>query len=430
MWELACAALVLPLAAAASERRTPVVAAVERVKHAVVNVATEELVQRRVRPRASDPFEEFYRNFFEPPRVVRKYQVASLGSGAIIDPRGYAVTNFHVIARGARIKVGLADGRELVARVVGADPDSDLAVLAIQSDAPLPAAPLGASADLMIGETTIAIGNPFGFSHTVTTGVVSALRRSIRAEDRSFFDFIQTDAAINPGNSGGPLCSLDGEVIGINTAIYGEGRGIGFAIPVDRVKHIAGELIVHGEVREGWIGLCAADLPGGRGVVVSDVDPGSPAHRAGVATGEAVASIGGVLLRDADEFRWRMREVAPGGSVRLDLVRRGVARSVEVLAAEFPLAAADELLWRRVGLEIVESSAGRGDSVLVVRGVRRGSPAARTGLLPGDVLRALNAAEVSTLATLRQAVRRVRRCAPASFTIQRGYVVEEVPLAL
>ncbi len=185
----------------------------------------------------------------------------SLGSGVIIDgEKGLILTNAHVIQKAGTIKVVLQDEREFEARIVGADPDSDLAVLKIDSKDRLPAIKMGNSDDLMIGETVIAIGNPFGFSHTVTTGVISAINRSIRAQDRVYHDFIQIDASINPGNSGGPLLNINGDLIGINTAIYAKAQGIGFAIPIGKARKIISDLIQYGEVIHAWIGITVQNM--------------------------------------------------------------------------------------------------------------------------------------------------------------------------
>src|SRR5579871_5785231 len=260
-----------------SPRRTPVVAAVEKVAPAVVAVATEERPQR-------SPFGGFFGvdpdELYERPRGGG----TSLGSGVIVDPRGFVITNQHVVAGAARIHVQLADGRELPAQLIGADAAFDLAVLKIAARQSLPAVQLGTARDLMPGETVIAIGNPFGLAHTVTTGVVSALHRSVKTPDRVYEDFIQTDAAINPGNSGGPLLNLDGELIGINTAVHRGGPGIGFAIPIDRARTIVDDLLKFGRVRYGWLGVEARE---GRGtVVVAAVEEGSPARAAGVRAGD------------------------------------------------------------------------------------------------------------------------------------------------
>src|SRR5436190_364291 len=259
---LMIAALALPAVAAARgaesdpARRSLVVEAVEKASPAVVNVSTEQIVEQRRSPFPfpQDPFfEEFFRDFADP--RPRRFKTTSLGSGVIVAADGTIMTNVHVIERASRIHVTLADQRELDATLVGADADADIAIVRVKAGGDLPHIPFGSSAELMIGESVIAIGNPFGLSHTVTTGVVSAVGRSLRDEDRTYTDFIQTDASINPGNSGGPLLDIKGELIGINTAIYGKAQGIGFAIPVDRAQRVMKDLVSYGEVRHAWVGL-------------------------------------------------------------------------------------------------------------------------------------------------------------------------------
>ncbi|MBA3019410.1 MAG: trypsin-like peptidase domain-containing protein [Proteobacteria bacterium] len=224
------------------KRENAVVMAVRKVSPAVVNISSEFEVRKRSNPFSGlgvDPFfDSFFKDFFDP-GLERQQKRTSLGSGVIIDgKRGFILTNSHVITKTGTITVTLKDEREFTANIVGADPDSDLAVLQITSKTPLPAIEMGSSEDIMIGETVIAIGNPFGFSNTVTTGVISAINRGISAEDRVFHDFIQIDASINPGNSGGPLLNINGELIGINTAIYAKAQGIGFAIPINKAKKL------------------------------------------------------------------------------------------------------------------------------------------------------------------------------------------------
>ena len=424
-------------AGAPDPRRSLVVNAVDRVKNAVVNVSTQEYVRQRVPGPAGELFDSFFHDFYEAQQqggVERKLAVNSLGSGLIFDTQGDILTNYHVISRGARIQVGLADGRELEATVVGTDPDSDLAVLRVSAPN-LPAAPLGTSSDLMIGETAIAIGNPFGLSHTVTTGVVSALHRSVRAEGRSFYDFIQTDAAINPGNSGGPLLNINGDVVGINTAIYAEGHGIGFAIPIDRARVLAQEILSHGQVREAWLGLSFSDAtaPGSHGVVVTDVDPASPAAHAGVHPGDVVSSINGSSIQDAEELRYMLRGVPVGLSAQLTVDHAGTTSTMVLATAEFPTAAVEELLARRLGLEVSEVArhAGRSTSHgVVVRAIHEGSPAAHVGLMPGDMVRAVNSLEVDTLEDFRRAVMRARRGGSAVLLIQRGFTLEQIEFPL
>jgi Do/DeqQ family serine protease len=402
-------------------RRTKVVEAVERASPAVVNISTSQVVARTPFSHPSDPFfDEFFRDFFEG-RPQRSEQT-SLGSGAIVDARGTILTNAHVIQRGSRIRVTLVDGREFDATLVGADADSDLAVLHIKATG-LPTITLGTASDLMIGETVIAIGNPFGLSHTVTTGVVSAIGRSLRSEERTFSDFIQTDAAINPGNSGGPLLNIKGELIGINTAIYGKAEGIGFAIPVDRARRIMRDLVSYGAVREGWLGLAVQDLTPElarhfdvhAGVVVTAVEDDSPAARAGLSRGMVVTAADGKPLRSMADWDGLVASHAPGETVALTALDDGKQRELRLTVGTYPTGALDALVSGGLGIEVKERGGG-----LVVAGVKRGSPAARIGLQAGDRLLAVAGREVATLAELRQAVYPVRHASSVLLTIGRG----------
>ncbi len=415
-------------------RRTPVVQAVERVRGAVVNVSAEELVRVRVGGGAQSMAELLFGDMLETPRYRKGYAVTSLGSGVIVSPEGYVLTNNHVVERGTRLRVGLLDGREFTARVVGADPSSDLAVLKLQTSERLPFVPAGRSDDLLIGETVIAIGNPFGLSHTVTTGVVSAVHRNFKAGDRTLFDFVQTDASINPGNSGGPLLDIDGRLIGINTAILGErSAGIGFAIPIDRARRIADDLIAHGEVREGYLGVSVADLPareGDRvgttgGVAVTAVDASSPAERAGVRKGDRVEAVDGFPVGTAEEFRFRIRELGPGTSAKLELVRGGKAVQLQVAAVELAGARVEQLVKSRLGVTLSEEKV-RGGTLVVIRSVDRGSPAARVGLQAGDLVREVNSTEVDGLAEFRRVAGKARRSGRLVLLIQRGYAAERI----
>ncbi len=423
----------------AASRRTPVVIAVDRVRGAVVNVAAEELVRIRVpqrrTPQSLSDF--FFGDLLEHPRYRKGYQVTSLGSGVIVSPDGYVLTNNHVVERGARFRVGLLDGRELMAKVVGTDPSSDLAVLKLETKDRLPFAAMGRSDDLLIGETVIAIGNPFGLSHTVTTGVVSAVHRNFKAEDRTLFDFIQTDASINPGNSGGPLLDIDGRLIGVNTAILGErSAGIGFAIPIDRARRVAEDLIAHGEVREGYLGVAVRDLPSkgsdqdaSGGVQVSDVDPGSPAAGAGVQRGDRIEGVNGFVPRSAEEFRFRVRDLDIGGTARLDLGRGGKKIEASMKAVELAPSQAAQLVQRRVGLSVGDEKV-QGARVLVIRRVAGGSPAAEAGIQPGDLIREVNSTEVGTTADFERAAARARRGGQLVLLVQRGYAAERIGFEL
>ncbi|HUK66005.1 MAG TPA: trypsin-like peptidase domain-containing protein [Anaeromyxobacteraceae bacterium] len=432
---------VLPSAPPTSlaARRTPIVSAVERVRAAVVNVAAEELVRMRVPSGPGDSMAEMlFGDLFEEPRYRRGYQVTSLGSGVIVSPEGYVLTNNHVVERGARFRIQLLDGRELGAKVVGTDPSSDLAVLKLETAEKMPFIAPGRSDDLLIGETVIAIGNPFGLANTVTTGVVSAVHRNFKAGDRTLFDFVQTDASINPGNSGGPLLNIEGQLIGVNTAILGErSAGIGFAIPIDRAKRVAEDLIEHGEVREGYTGLEVDDSEpsepgaqkGARGVAVASVEPGSPAAVAGLRAGDRVVSIDGQPVESKEEYRFRVRDVPVGGSVRVE-VRRGREKLVVPLrSVEISPESLDRILFRRTGIEVGEAFVS-GQRCLVAKSIRRGSPAARVGLASGDIIREVNSREVSSLAEFRRVAARARRSGELVLLVQRGFAAERIAFDL
>ena len=438
---LLIAALALPAVAAARgaesdpERRSLVVQAVEKASPAVVNVSTEQIVEQRGSPFPfpQDPFfEEFFRDFVDP--RPRRFKTTSLGSGVIVAADGTIMTNVHVIQRASRIQVTLIDQREFDAKLVGADADADIAVLRIKAGGDLPHIPFGTSADLMIGETVIAIGNPFGLSHTVTTGVVSAVGRSLRDEDRTYTDFIQTDASINPGNSGGPLLNIKGELVGIDTAIYGKAQGIGFAIPVDRARRVMKDLVSYGEVHHAWIGLVVQNLSPElaehfgvrRGVVVAAVESKSPAEAAGLARGDAITKVDGREVASRDEFEQRIEDHAEGDGVTLTLRRDGRDEDVRLAAAAFPVARADELAWQLLGLEAVADDEG-----LVVRRVRSGSPAARIGVQKGDRLLGLGGTPLRSVAELRRKMVEVRAARSILLSVGRGpyqYNVN-VPLA-
>src|SRR5688500_3447845 len=294
---------VLSLATAdVASRRDPVVEVVQKTSPAVVYIGTVQLVDGF---RTRNPFQEFYYGEREERRAVE-----GLGSGVIVDPAGLIVTNEHVIRGASEIHIVLADGRQVDAEVIGADADNDLAVLKVNVSGALPFAKVGISSDLMIGEKVIAIGSPFGLKKTVTAGVVSAINRSFKADGRTYNDFIQTDASINPGNSGGPLLNIDGDVIGINSAIFASAQGIGFAIPADKVKRIVAELTQFGKVRPAWVGIevtpvtpeLARRLGWDRnfGAIVSAVEAGSPAEGAGVQRGDIITLVGGSQIEDAE----------------------------------------------------------------------------------------------------------------------------------
>jgi serine protease Do len=419
-----------------AERRSPVVVAAERSRGAVVNVSAEEMVRMRVPTPGADMGQLLYEEFFGKPRYRSGYAVTSLGSGVIVSPEGYVLTNAHVVERGARFRVQLLDGRELPARVLGTDPGTDLAVLRIETKdrEKLPFLAAGRSDDLMIGESVIAIGNPFGLAHTVTAGVVSALHRKVGDPRRSLFDMIQTDASINPGNSGGPLVNIQGQLIGVNTAILGDrNAGIGFAIPIDRAMRIAEDLIRHGEVHEGWTGISVKDQPVKSDVIgsermrvlVSAVETGSPAAAAGVRKGDLVESVAEAQVESAAEYRFRVRDVPVGGTVRLVLLRGEARVPASMRAVELSPERAESLLLSRAGLTLGEDRL-RDGTVVVIRSVKRGSPAAEAGLQAGDWIREVNSLEISSLAGWKKGAVQARRAGRLVLLVQRGRAAERV----
>ncbi len=401
-----------------SLRRNAVVEAVRNVSPAVVNIST--LIKERATLGFPFAGEEFFRDFF-PDFFSREYTRTSLGSGVILDGgRGYIVTNYHVVSRAAEIKVITAGKQEYEARVLGTDPRSDLALLKVEARERLPEIPMGRSDDLLIGETVIAIGNPFGLSHTVTTGVVSAIDRSVRSGDRVYRAFIQTDASINPGNSGGPLLNIDGQVIGINSAIYQKAQGIGFAIPIDKVKRIVHELVQSGEVRFPWLGLEVQELspalrghfsfPEDReGVLVRDVIPKSPAAGAGLQRGDVITHLGPSPVASPADFDELLGEYLVGETIRLLISRKGETREVAVEAGVFSPDMALETVERRLGIQVgpLDADLRRRLGVqggVAIEKVRPESEAGRIGLQAGDLILGVNRVPIENLDDFRQAI--------------------------
>ncbi len=423
------------------DRETPVVRAVRNVSPAVVNISSAYEVRKRTSPFSGfglDPFfEEFFRDFFDP-RFEQRQKRTSLGSGVIIDgQKGLILTNAHVIGKTGTIKVVLEDEREFEAKIVGADPDSDLAVLMIESRDPLPSIKMGSSDDLMIGETVIAIGNPFGFSHTVTTGVISAINRSIRAEDREYHDFIQIDASINPGNSGGPLLNINGELIGINTAIYAKAQGIGFAIPISKARKIISDLIQYGEVIQAWIGIVVQEMddklagylkvPGSKGVLIKTVEPKSPAKKAGLQEGDIILAIGNDRIASAGDYESATRRLAATDVIQTTIWRNGKKQTVAVKTEMFPLELAEDLAYRLLGIRVEDltEKSRRAYRIAASTGVliseiNEKAYLAGIGARPGDVVRQIDDYSIQNSEDFKRAVIKYRRKNSVVLLLQRG----------
>jgi Do/DeqQ family serine protease len=422
-------------------RETAVVKAVRAVSPAVVNISSAYEVRKRTSPFSGfgwNPFfEEFFKDFYDP-RFERRQKRTSLGSGVIIDgDKGLILTNAHVIQETGTIKVNLQNEMEFEARIVGADPDSDLAVLKIDSESQLPAIKMGSSDDLMIGETVIAIGNPFGFSHTVTTGVVSAVNRSIRADERVYHDFIQIDASINPGNSGGPLLNINGELIGINTAIYAKAQGIGFAIPISKARKIISNLIQYGEVKQAWIGITVQDMDetlasylavsGQTGVIIKTVESRSPAEKAGLKESDIIFSIGNIKVNSIAEYESAVKSLVAGDTVQAGVWRNGKEIYVAFKTKVFPLELAEELAFRLLGIKVDDITKNLGRKYrlatregVMISEVTSRSYLARIGAEPGDVIRQIDDYTIENKEDFKKAIVKSRLKNSVVLLLQRG----------
>lgn len=369
----------------------------ERATPAVVNVSTM-VPQRAPSALMRDPF---FRRYFEQQRPADAAQ--SLGSGVIIDAdRGLVITNHHVIDGAERILITLNDGRELDATLLGDDPDADIAVLQIEAD-DLVALEWADSDALRVGDFCVAIGNPFGLGQTVTSGIVSALGRSGLGIE-AFEDFIQTDASINPGNSGGALLSLDGKLIGINTAIVGPAGGnvgIGFAIPSNLARDLLEQIVQSGRVQRGALGISAQaidarlaeafDLPVDSGVVIGSVRDGSPADKAGLRVGDVIVAVDGRRVRDVDQVRNRIGLVRLGQRLRLTIVRDGERQQIEATVAQ--LQSLNVLLD---GAIFADRTSRNGRRYVELDTLEPDSALAEAGLQPGDLVLAVNGTPVAS----------------------------------
>jgi serine protease Do len=417
----------------------------EKASPAVVNIQTSRTVgggRRGSAPRHpleeffGPPFQEFFGN-------IPERQIPSLGTGFVISEDGFIVTNNHVVEDVDKIEVHFEDGSKRDAEVVGRDPKTDLALIRVEPNGKLPYLPLGDSEGVRPGDWVVAIGNPFGLEHTVTAGIVSAKHRVINTDPdpRRFDDFIQTDAAINPGNSGGPLLNLDGEVIGVNTAINPRANTIGFAIPINMAKTILPQLRATGRVSRGWLGVYiqgidddTAELMGlddQKGALVSKVEPGGPADEGGIERGDVIVSFNGTDVEDMESLPRLVAATPVQAKVDVEVLRKGKRKKLRVKLGELEkgekLARGEPLESgkTKLGLQVQDLTPEIAEQLgldeakgVLIRGVEPGSPAAEAGLRRGDVVLELNQEAVADVSEFKEGIDKSKK--GALFLVRRG----------
>ncbi|MFZ0450702.1 MAG: DegQ family serine endoprotease [Desulfatiglandaceae bacterium] len=429
----------------------------DSVKHAVVNISTTMVVKGEQFQGLSGhnaPFgrffgDDFFKHFFgNMPRGEMKTH--ALGSGFVISPDGFIITNNHVVDRATEIKVKLDNGKEYDAKIVGRDKKTDLALIKVKPDSnfPKPVA-LGDSDAIRVGDWVMAVGNPFGLGQTVTTGIISAKGRVIGAGP--YDDFLQTDAAINPGNSGGPLFNMKGQVIGINTAIIAQGQNIGFAIPINIAKELLPQL-KKGKIIRGWLGVMIQDitpelaksfgLNSKKGVLISDVMKDSPAEKGGLLRGDVVIRFDGKEVKDAHELSRIVAETQPKTQATLDIIRDKKAKSLKIEIGTMPqnLKAgglpADTSVWGLTVQEITPDLARHlgldpDEKGVVISGLEPGSPAVEAGLRAGDVIKEVNRNAVKDLGDYKKAMGKAKKEDGVLLLVKRGqgtlYVILNPP---
>ncbi len=392
-------------------------------------------------PFGGDPFEQFRRFFGQ---IPREFKQRGLGSGVIVSPDGYILTNNHVVGAADEIKVTLMDKREFTAKVVGKDSKTDLALIKIDTKENLPAATLGHSAEMQVGDWVVAIGNPFGFSLTVTAGIISAKGRALGG---SYDDYIQTDASINPGNSGGPLFDTQGNVVGINTAIYsrtGTSAGIGFAIPIDLAKSVMEQLKSKGRVVRGWLGVEIQEitpelaqsfgLAKPEGALVANVQSNSPALKAGIERGDVIVKFNNRPVLDQHALPEMVAVTPIGKTVPVEVIRDGKHKTLDVTVGELKESVVASARGEQPGAdwglqvgeitpEIVRQFNLQSDKGVIVKGVRPDTPAADAGLQQGDVVLEVNHDKISSIDDfLEKAKQAKKEKKSALLLVQRGNI--------
>ncbi len=406
---------------------------VRAVSPAVVNISSTKVIKKQ-----PTPFDEFFDFLYPfPDGRGKRWKEQSLGSGVIVSPDGYIVTNNHVVEQADEIKVILIDKKSFKAKVVGSDPKTDIAIIKIDAKG-LPVLPWGDSERLQVGEFVLAIGNPFGLSHTVTMGIISAVGRAdVGITD--YENFIQTDAAINPGNSGGPLVNIKGELIGINTAIFsktGGYQGIGFTVPSNMVRIVMDQLIKQGKVTRGWLGITIQELTPeiaqkfglkqSEGALVSDVAKGSPAHRAGMARGDIILEFNGKKVRDVATLRNMVAQSKVGSQVEIKVLRRDREITLKANIMELPTEMGDVVPSSSNSMDMSDSALSgitvmdinaaiakqlgidRDEKGVVIVKVEHGSSAEDAGLRKGDVVQEIDRQRINGLNDFNKATSKIR----------------------
>lgn len=419
---LACAGILLAIpgpAAASDQRLTPIVKAYQKAKPSVVSIRGEKTVLPGPQTTGNDP-----------PRRVN-----GMGTGVVIDPRGYILTNYHVVDGVREIQVTTAQNKKFTAGIIARDPETDLAVIKISPTEKMDVIVLGTSSDLMEGETVVAVGNAYGYDFTVTRGIVSALHRAVQINDAQYYDdLIQTDAPINPGNSGGPLLNIDGEMIGVNVAVRAGAQGIGFAIPVDKAMTVAATLLASSGAKS-WHGLVAApDAPASlSGMKLASIEKKSPAAEAGLKEGDVLTAVGETEVHRALDFQREMLDRKAGDKVDVTVRRGGKALNVSLVLGDVPEPSrtANNSTWETLGLDLQAVPAAefkqkfphtRYRGGLLVGDVRPNSPAAEQGIRAGDVLVGMHIWETVSLDNVAYILKRpdFNSITPVKFFILRG----------